>query len=44
MLAVPSAVIPAEVNDLLNPLYPSFAKIEIGESQEFVTDLRLIRR
>ncbi|NMG32327.1 RES family NAD+ phosphorylase [Aromatoleum evansii] len=43
VLAVPSAVIPSETNYLLNPLHPFFAKIAIGEAQEFVTDLRLIR-
>ncbi len=42
-LAVPSSVIPAETNYLLNPLHPSFAKIEIGEPQDFITDLRLIK-
>jgi len=44
VLAVPSAVIPSETNYLLNPLHPSFAKIEIGEPQDFITDLRLIKR
>jgi len=44
VLAVPSSVIPAETNYLLNPYHPSFAKIEIGQAQEFITDLRLIRR
>lgn len=44
VLAVPSAVIPAETNYLLNPLHPSFAKIEIGEPQSFITDLRLVKR
>jgi len=43
-LAVPSAVIPLETNYLLNPLHPSFARIEFGEPEDFVTDLRLIRR
>lgn len=43
VLAVPSAVIPAEFNYLLNPLHPSFSKIEIGEPQDFITDLRLIK-
>ena len=43
VLAVPSSVIPAETNCLLNPHHPSFAKIAIGQAQEFVTDLRLIR-
>lgn len=44
VLAVPSAVIPGETNYLLNPLHPSFSKIEIGDAQEFVTDLRLPRK
>lgn len=42
VLAVPSAVIPAETNYLLNPLHPGFAKIEIGEPQDFITDFRLL--
>ena len=44
VLAVPSAVIPAESNYLLNPLHPAFAKIESGKPQAFVTDLRLIKQ
>lgn len=44
VLAVPSAVIPAEHNYLLNPLHPSFSKIKIGEPQDFITDLRLMNR
>lgn len=44
VLAVPSAVIPTETNYLLNPLHPSFARIEVGKPQDFVTDLRLVRR
>lgn len=43
VLAVPSVVIPTETNYLLNPLHLSFARIEIGKPEEFVTDLRLIR-
>jgi RES domain-containing protein len=43
VLAVPSAVVPAEINYLLNPKHPSFVKISIGEPQELVTDLRLIK-
>lgn len=42
VLAVPSAVIPAESNYLLNPLHPAFAKIEVGKPRAFVTDLRLV--
>lgn len=44
VLAVPSAVIPDETNYLLNPTHPDFAAIEIGEPQDFVTDLRLLRQ
>jgi hypothetical protein len=35
-------VIPAETNYLLNPLHPRFGRIEIGEAEELVTDLRLL--
>lgn len=44
VLAVPSAVIPSETNYLLNPLHPAFSRIEIGPHEEFVTDLRLLRK
>jgi RES domain-containing protein len=44
VLAVPSSVIPSETNYLLNPLHPSFGKIVVGAAQDFVTDLRLIRK
>jgi RES domain-containing protein len=44
VLAVPSAVIPTEFNYLLNPLHPSFSKIEIGEPRDFITDLRLLNK
>jgi RES domain-containing protein len=44
VLAVPSAVIPAELNYLLNPLHPDFRRISIGKPQKFETDLRLINR
>ncbi|MEN8167500.1 MAG: RES domain-containing protein [Pseudomonadota bacterium] len=43
VLAVPSAVVPAETNYLLNPKHPGFAKIAIDKPQELVTDLRLIK-
>lgn len=42
VLQVPSVVIPAESNYLLNPRHPDFAKIRIGEPEELVTDLRLL--
>jgi RES domain-containing protein len=44
VLAVPSAVIPAETNYLLNPVHPAFGKIEIGAPEPFITDLRLAKR
>ncbi|MHB0980994.1 MAG: RES family NAD+ phosphorylase [Thermoleophilia bacterium] len=44
VLAVPSVVIPAESNYLLNPLHPAFGEIQIGEPRPFFTDLRLFRR
>lgn len=44
VLAVPSAVIPAETNYLINPAHPGFAKLQIGTPELFITDLRLIKR
>ncbi|MFZ5484518.1 MAG: RES family NAD+ phosphorylase [Pseudomonadota bacterium] len=44
VLAVPSAVIPAETNYLINPSHPGIAKIHIGAPELFTTDLRLIKR
>ena len=44
VLAVPGVVIPTETNYLLNPLHAAFARIAIGQPEEFVTDLRLIRK
>lgn len=43
VLAVPSAVIAAETNYLLNPLHPDFRRIKIGKPRKFETDLRLLR-
>lgn len=44
VLAVPSAVIPAETNYLLNPTHRDFARVQIGEPVELVTDLRLMAK
>jgi RES domain-containing protein len=44
ILAVPSAIIPAETNYLLNPLHPDFRRIRIGRPLKFETDLRLIKK
>jgi RES domain-containing protein len=43
VLAVPSAVVPAERSYLLNPRHPDFALIIIGEPEALETDLRLTR-
>ncbi|OFW13299.1 MAG: hypothetical protein A3H27_12255 [Acidobacteria bacterium RIFCSPLOWO2_02_FULL_59_13] len=43
VLAVPSVVIPAETNYLLNPTHSDFRRIKIGKPQRFETDLRLIK-
>lgn len=43
VLAVPSAVVPAEHNYLLNPRHPDFAQIVVGGPQALDTDLRLLR-
>lgn len=43
VLAVPSAVIPAEQNFLINPLHPDFGRITVGEPEPLDTDLRLMR-
>ena len=43
VLAVPSAVIEEEVNYLLNPRHPQFAKIKVGRPQNFAFDQRLIK-
>ena len=44
VLAVPSAVVPAETNYLLNPAHPEFRRIRIGTPEPFTTDLRLVRK
>jgi len=44
VLVVPSVVIPAETNFLLNPAHPQFRRLRIGRPQSFKTDLRLLSR
>ena len=41
VLAVPSVIIPAERNYLLNPRHPNFRKIKIGPAVDFAFDQRL---
>ena len=43
VLAVPSMVIPAERNLLLNPAHPDFSRISIGQPETLESDQRLMR-
>ncbi len=43
VLAVPSVIIPSELNYLLNPHHPDFVKIELGQATPFKLDTRLLR-
>jgi len=43
VLAVPSSLIPAEVNFLLNPRHPDFCKISIGKPDNYRFDERLLK-
>ncbi len=43
ILAVPSVLVPGELNYLLNPGHPDFKKISIGRPQPFSLDSRLVR-
>jgi RES domain-containing protein len=43
VLAVPSAIVPAESNYLLNPLHPHFKRVKLGKPSTVETDLRLIK-
>jgi len=40
-LAVPSAIVPEELNYLLNPAHPAFARLRFGRSIPFLLDPRL---
>lgn len=44
VLAVPSAIVPSELNYLLNPRHPDFRKIRVGRPQPFSFDPRLWKR
>jgi RES domain-containing protein len=43
ILAVPSVLIPEEINFVLNPVHPDFSKIEISPAEAFTFDPRLAR-
>lgn len=44
VLAVPSAIVPKELNYLLNPRHPAFGRIRIGKAEAFSFDPRLWKR
>ena len=44
VLAVPSAIVPAERNFLLNPAHPDFRKVRQHKPVEFAFDARLVGR
>jgi len=41
VLAVPSAIIPHELNYLLNPRHPQFGRIRVGRPEPFAFDPRI---
>lgn len=43
VLAVPSAIVPAERNYLINPNHPDFPKLMTGTPEPLETDIRLMR-
>ncbi len=44
VLAVPSAIIPRELNYLLNPRHPQFKRVRVGVAERFSFDRRLWKR
>jgi len=44
VLAVPSAIVPAERNFLLNPAHPKFGQLRLHKGVEFAFDHRLLGR
>ena len=44
MLRVPSAIVPAESNFMINPSHPDFAELRISEPRAFDLDPRLLGR
>jgi RES domain-containing protein len=43
ILAVPSAIIPGELNYLINPRHPNFSKLKIDSPSDFAFDQRLFK-
>jgi RES domain-containing protein len=44
VLAVPSVVIPQDLNYLLNPLHPAFKRIRLGRPEPFAFDRRVWKK
>ena len=44
LLAVPSVLLPAETNYVLNPAHPDFGRINVGPPRDFTFDPRLLGR
>ena len=44
IMSVPSAVLPAERNYLINPIHPDFQKIMFGTLESLQTDIRLHKK
>ena len=42
-LAVPSVIVPEELNYVLNPEHPAFARLRVGGPMPFLLDPRLLR-
>ena len=42
VLALPSVIVPGELNYLLNPAHPAFKRISIGKPERFAFDPRLL--
>lgn len=42
VLALPSAIIPGELNYVLNPFHPEFRKVTVGKAEPFSFDSRLL--
>jgi RES domain-containing protein len=44
ILSVPSAIVPMELNYLINPAHPDIARIRVVEEQPFAYDPRLLKK
>ena len=41
-LAVPSIIVPEELNLLINPEHPDFSQLDLSQRRDFELDLRLL--